>query len=167
VSTAAQPVHAAAGTFHLGGDLIINRLGYGTMQLTGPGVWGDPRPPDEAARVLRRAAELGVNFFDTADLYGPVVAEQLLKKAMSPCPDDLVIATKAGLSRQGPGKWWPIGRPEYLRQQAEMSLCSLGVERIDTRTPKRPRQPCVSTSGRLLTQRRVAASRTSGERDAT
>jgi pyridoxine 4-dehydrogenase len=130
VPTTAQPAQAA-GTFRLGGDLTINRMGYGTMQLPGPGVWGDPKDPDEAVRVLRHAVELGVNFFDTADSYGPVVAEQLLKTALHPYADDIVIATKAGLSRQGPGKWWPIGRPEYLRQQAEMSLRHLGLERID------------------------------------
>jgi aryl-alcohol dehydrogenase-like predicted oxidoreductase len=130
VPTTAQPAQAA-GTFQLGGDLTINRMGYGTMQLPGPGVWGDPKDPDQAVRVLRRAVELGVNFFDTADSYGPVVAEQLLKTALHPYADDLVIATKAGLSRQGPGKWWPIGRPEYLRQQAEMSLRNLGLDRID------------------------------------
>jgi pyridoxine 4-dehydrogenase len=130
VPTTAQPAQAA-GTFRLGGDLTINRMGYGTMQLPGPGVWGDPKDPDEAVRVLRHAVELGVNFFDTADSYGPVVAEQLLKTALHPYADDVVIATKAGLSRQGPGKWWPIGRPEYLRQQAEMSLRHLGLERID------------------------------------
>jgi pyridoxine 4-dehydrogenase len=130
VPTTAQPAQAA-GTFRLGGDLTINRMGYGTMQLPGPGVWGDPKNPDKAVRVLRHAVELGVNFFDTADSYGPVVAEQLLKTALHPYADDIVIATKAGLSRQGPGKWWPIGRPEYLRQQAEMSLRHLGLERID------------------------------------
>jgi pyridoxine 4-dehydrogenase len=122
---------AASGTFALGGDLTVNRLGYGTMQLTGPGVWGDPKDPDEAVRVLRRAVELGVNFIDTADSYGPVVAEQLIKKALHPYADDLVIATKAGLTRQGPGQWTPVGAPAYLRQQAEMSLRNLGLERID------------------------------------
>jgi pyridoxine 4-dehydrogenase len=121
----------AAGTFDLGSDLTINRLGYGTMQLTGPGVWGEPQDPAQAVRVLRRAVELGVNFFDTADSYGPAVAEPLLAKALKPYPDDLVIATKAGLTRSGPGAWRPVGRPEYLRQQAEMSLRWLGLERID------------------------------------
>jgi pyridoxine 4-dehydrogenase len=122
---------AASGTFRLGGDLEIHRLGYGTMQLTGDGVWGPPKDHGEAVRVLRRAVELGVNFFDTADSYGPAIAEPLLKEALHPYADDIVIATKAGLTRQGPGKWTPVGRPAYLRQQAEMSLRLLGVERID------------------------------------
>ncbi|GGL32977.1 aldo/keto reductase [Nocardia jinanensis] len=121
----------ASGTFRLGGDLEINRLGYGTMQLTGPGVWGEPANRDEAVRVLRRAVELGVNFFDTADSYGPAVAEPLLREALHPYSDGIVIATKAGLTRQGPDRWTPVGRPAYLRQQAEMSLRHLGVERID------------------------------------
>ncbi|MFC1419398.1 aldo/keto reductase [Streptacidiphilus cavernicola] len=121
---------ARSGTFRLGGDREVTRLGYGTMQLTGPGVWGDPRDPDEAVRVLRRAVELGVNLLDTADSYGPVVAEPLIRKALHPYADDLVIATKAGLTRSGPNDWRPVGRPEYLRQQAEMSLRHLGVERI-------------------------------------
>ncbi|MFD5625558.1 aldo/keto reductase [Streptomyces sp. NPDC127072] len=127
---AARPAEAS-GTFRLGGDLEINRLGYGTMQLTGPGVWGPPKDRDEAIRVLRRAVELGVNFFDTADSYGPDVAEPLLREALHPYGDDIVIATKAGNTRQGPGLWTPVGRPAYLRQQAEMSLRHLGVERID------------------------------------
>jgi aryl-alcohol dehydrogenase-like predicted oxidoreductase len=101
------------------------------MQLTGEGVWGDPRDPDEAVRVLRRAVELGVTFFDTADSYGPVVAEELLKEALHPYADDVVIATKAGLTRQGPGIWTPVGNPAYLRQQCELSLRRLGVETID------------------------------------
>ena len=128
--TATLPA-AASGTFSIGGDLPVHRLGYGTMQLTGPGVWGDPRDPDEAVRVLRRAVELGVTFIDTADSYGPYVAEPLIFRALAPYADDLVIATKAGFTRQGPGKWTPVGRPEYLRQQTEMSLRILGVERID------------------------------------
>jgi pyridoxine 4-dehydrogenase len=128
--TATLPA-AAAGSFAIGGDLPVRRLGYGTMQLTGPGVWGEPRDPDEAVRVLRRAVELGVNFIDTADSYGPYVAEPLLFRALAPYADDLVIATKAGFTRQGPGQWTPVGRPEYLRQQTEMSLRILGVDRID------------------------------------
>jgi pyridoxine 4-dehydrogenase len=121
----------SSGTFDIAGVLPVTRLGYGTMQLTGPGVWGDPADPDEAVRVLQRAVELGVNFIDTADSYGPVVAEQLIKKALHPYVDGLVIATKAGLSRSGPGDWRALGRPEYLRQQAEMSLRNLGLDRIE------------------------------------
>jgi pyridoxine 4-dehydrogenase len=128
---AEQSVANAAGTFDLGGDLTVNRLGYGTMQLTGDGVWGEPRDPQNAAAVLRRAVELGVNFIDTADSYGPYVAEPLIYRALAPYADDLVIATKAGFTRQGPNQWTPVGRPEYLRQQTEMSLRILGVERID------------------------------------
>lgn len=101
----------ASGTFRLGGDLEINRLGYGTMQLTGPGVWGEPKNREEAVRVLRRAVELGVNFFDTADSYGPDVAEPLLREALHPYGDDIVIATKAGLTRQGPDLWPPSAAP--------------------------------------------------------
>lgn len=109
----------------------MNRLGFGAMQLTGPGIWGPPADPDEAVRVLRRAVELGVDFIDTADSYGPVVSEQLIRKALHPYPEGMVIATKAGLTRQGPDQWLPVGRPEYLRQQCEMSLRNLGVDRID------------------------------------
>jgi pyridoxine 4-dehydrogenase len=122
---------AASGTYKLGGDLEVNRLGYGTMQLTGDGVWGEPDDHDEAVAVLRRAVELGVNFIDTADSYGPEVAERLIHEALHPYADDLVIATKAGLTRPGPGDWRPVGRPEYLRQQCELSLRRLGLETID------------------------------------
>ncbi|AWN32385.1 aldo/keto reductase [Streptomyces sp. NEAU-S7GS2] len=121
----------ASGTFALGGDLTINRLGYGAMQLTGPGTWGEPKDPAEAIRVLRRAVELGINFIDTADSYGPFVSERLIREALHPYPDDLLIATKGGLTRSGPDDWRPVGRPEYLRQQTELSLRHLGVERID------------------------------------
>jgi aryl-alcohol dehydrogenase-like predicted oxidoreductase len=124
-------IAAASGTFKLGGDLEVNRLGYGTMQLTGEGVWGEPDDRDEAIAVLRRAVEAGVNFIDTADSYGPQVAEELIREALYPYPDDLVIATKAGLTRGGPGDWQPVGRPAYLRQQCELSLRRLGLERID------------------------------------
>ncbi len=126
-----ERVATASGTFRLGGDLDVVRLGYGSMQLTGSGVWGDPEDPDEAVRVLRRAVELGVDLIDTADSYGPFVAELLIKKALHPYPDGLVIATKAGFTRAGPGDWRPLGRPEYLRQQCVLSLRHLGVERID------------------------------------
>ena len=126
-----EAVAAASGEFTIGGDLTVRRLGYGTMQLPGAGVWGESRDPDEAVRVLRRAIELGVNFIDTADAYGPFTADLLLKKALHPYADDLVIATKAGFTRQGPGVWTPVGRPEYLRQAVELSLRHLGLERID------------------------------------
>ncbi|GAA1456822.1 hypothetical protein GCM10009619_07510 [Williamsia maris] len=130
-STDANTSTDSARTFLLGGDLEINRLGFGTMQLPGEGVWGDPDDRPAALKVISRAAELGVNFFDTADSYGPDVAENLLFEALHPYADDIVIATKAGLTRQGPGEWTPVGRPAYLRQQAELSLRKLGVDRID------------------------------------
>ena len=122
---------APSGTFQLGGDLPVVRLGYGTMQLPGEGVWGPPKDHDEAIRVLRRAVEIGITFFDTADSYGPYVAEDLLREALHPYADDVVIATKAGLTRQGPGEWTPLGQPAYLRQEVELSLRRLGLERID------------------------------------
>jgi len=125
------PMVANSGTFALGADTPVNRLGFGSMQLTGDGVWGDPKDPEEAVRVLRRAVELGVTLIDTADSYGPFVAEQLIRRALHPYPEGLVIATKAGLTRSGPGVWKPVGRPEYLRQQAELSLRHLGLERIE------------------------------------
>lgn len=120
----------AAGTFSLGGDLTVNRLGYGTMQLTGEGVWGEPDDRDGAIRLIKRAAELGVNFFDSADAYGPDVTDTLLREALHPY-DDIVIATKVGQTRQGPGEWTPTGVPAYLRQQVELGLRRLAVERID------------------------------------
>lgn len=128
--TSSTAIAQQSGQFAIGGALNVNRLGFGTMQLTGPGVWGPPKDPAEAVKVLRRAVELGVNLIDTADSYGPVVAEPLIKEALYPYADDLVIATKAGLTRSGPGDWRPVGRPEYLRQQAEMSLRLLGLEQI-------------------------------------
>jgi aryl-alcohol dehydrogenase-like predicted oxidoreductase len=127
---ATQPARAA-GTFAIGGDLPVVRLGYGAMQITGPGIWGEPRDRDEALRVLRRAVELGVTLIDTADSYGPHVSEELIREALHPYPDDLVIATKAGLVRTGPGQWHSVGRPAYLRQQCELSLRRLGLETID------------------------------------
>jgi len=129
-STLERPAERS-GTFTIGGDMPVHRLGFGSMQLTGPGIWGNPKDPAEAVRVLKRAVELGVTLIDTADSYGPYVAEDLIRKALHPYPTDLVIATKAGLTRGGPGKWDPVGRPEYLRQEAEMSLRRLGVDRID------------------------------------
>jgi len=124
-------VAQASGTFSIGGDLTVNRLGFGAMRITGEGVWGPPDDHDEAIRVLRRAVELGVTLIDTADSYGPSVSEELINEALAPYPDDLVIATKAGLLRTGPGDWAPLGFPAYLRQECEMSLRRLGVERID------------------------------------
>jgi aryl-alcohol dehydrogenase-like predicted oxidoreductase len=130
-----QNLAAPSGTFQLGGDLPVVRLGYGTMQLPGEGVWGPPKDHAEAVKVLRRAVEIGITFFDTADSYGPYVAEDLLREALNPTGhsygDDVVIATKAGLTRQGPGVWTPLGQPAYLRQQVELSLRRLGLERID------------------------------------
>jgi len=150
MSKPARPAEAS-GTFELGGDLKVNRLGYGAMQLTGPGVWGEPKDPAEAVRVLQRAVELGVNFIDTADAYGPFVSEQLIKKALHPYPKGLVIATKAGLTRQGPNIWTPVGRAEYLRQQVELSLRHLGVERIDLLQLHRidPKVPLAESLGAL------------------
>jgi pyridoxine 4-dehydrogenase len=122
---------APSGTFSIGGDLPVHRLGYGAMQLPGPGVWGPPRDHDEALSVLRRAVELGVDLIDTADSYGPFVADDLIREALHPYPEGLVIATKVGLTRQGPSGWTPVGRPAYLRQQVELNLRNLGLERID------------------------------------
>ena len=121
----------ASGTFSIGGDLTVNRLGFGAMRITGEGIWGEPRNPEEARRVLRRVIDLGVNFIDTADSYGPEVSERILGETLYPYPKDVVIATKGGLTRQGPNQWAPVGRPEYLRQQVEMSLRRLKLDRID------------------------------------
>jgi pyridoxine 4-dehydrogenase len=121
----------ASGTFVIGGDLTVNRLGYGAMRITGDGIWGEPKDTEVAKKVLRRAVELGVSFIDTADSYGPDVSEQLIGEALSPYAKGVVIATKAGLTRQGPSEWLPVGRPEYLQQQVEMSLRRLKLERID------------------------------------
>ncbi|HEU0191661.1 MAG TPA: aldo/keto reductase [Mycobacterium sp.] len=121
---------AAAGTLTIGGDLTVNRLGFGAMRLTGPGIWGPPADRVGAVRLLQRAVELGVNFIDTADSYGPYVSEEIIREALHPYPD-LVIATKAGLLRTGPDRWVPLANPDYLRQEVEMSLRRLGVERID------------------------------------
>jgi aryl-alcohol dehydrogenase-like predicted oxidoreductase len=120
----------SSGEFAIGGDLPVVRLGYGAMQITGQGVWGPPRDHDEVIRVLRRAVELGVTLIDTADSYGPEVSERLIREALHPYPDDLVIATKAGFMRPGPGRWERNGKPEYLKAQAEKSLRLLGLERI-------------------------------------
>jgi pyridoxine 4-dehydrogenase len=126
-----QSVAQESGTFTIGGDLTVNRLGFGAMRLTGQGVWGPPADRDECLRVLRRAVELGVNFIDTANSYGPYISEELIREALHPYPDDLVIATKAGLVRTGPDEWPVLGFPPYLRQECEMSLRRLGVDTID------------------------------------
>ena len=118
-------------TFSIGGDLSVNRLGYGAMRLTGEGIWGWPADRENARKVLRRAVELGVNFIDTADAYGPEVNELLIAEALHPYPKDLVIATKGGNTRPGPNQWVPDGRPEYLTQCVEKSLKRLKLERID------------------------------------
>jgi pyridoxine 4-dehydrogenase len=123
-------VAQASGTFSIGGDLTVNRLGFGAMRLTGQGVWGPPDDRDECIRVLRRAVELGVNFIDTANSYGPYVSEELIREALHPY-DGVVIATKAGLLRTGPDVWPVLGYPAYLRQECEMSLRRLGVDAID------------------------------------
>src|ERR1700741_5239372 len=112
----------AAGTIDIGGDLTVNRMGFGAMRVTGSGIWGPPRDHDESIRVLRRALELGVNFIDTADSYGPKVSEELIAEALHPYPDGLVIATKAGLVRPGPNRWIPSGRPDRLKRCCEDSL---------------------------------------------
>jgi pyridoxine 4-dehydrogenase len=139
-ATGSRPA-SASGTVEVG-DITVNRLGYGSMQLTGPGIWGDPADKQQAIRVLRRAVELGVDFVDTADSYGPHSAEELIREALHPY-DGVLVATKGGLVRTGPGEWKPLGRPEYLRQEVEMSLRRLGLEciglyqlhRIDPQVP--------------------------------
>jgi pyridoxine 4-dehydrogenase len=147
-------------TWKIGGDLEVNRLGFGAMRLTGTGIWGEPKDVDEAKRVLKRAVELGVNFIDTADSYGPAVSERLIGEALSPFPKGLVVATKGGLTRQGPDQWLPVGRPEYLAQQVEMSLRFLKTDiielwqlhRID---PKVPLEESLGVIAKLLQQGKI------------
>jgi pyridoxine 4-dehydrogenase len=143
-------------TFTIGGDLAVNRLGFGAMRLTGRGIWGKPENPAEAQRVLRRALELGVNFIDTADSYGPEVSEQLIGDTLSPYPTGLVIATKGGLTRGGPGQWSPDGRPEHLRRAIEGSLRRLRLERIDLYQLHRidPKVPMEESLGALIALQR-------------
>jgi pyridoxine 4-dehydrogenase len=130
-----DPSAAASGSFTLGEDLTVTRLGYGAMRITGEGIWGDPPDRDAAKALLRRVVELGVDLIDTADSYGPFVSEDLIREALHTGGDDpydgVVVATKGGLTRTGPGEWHQVGRPAYLRQCVEMSLRRLGVERID------------------------------------
>ena len=122
---------AASGTFKIGGDLEVTRLGFGAMRIVGEGVWGEPRDRDEVLRVLRRLPELGVDLVDTADSYGPFISEDLIAEALAPYDAGTIVATKGGFTRQGPGVWTAVGRPAYLRQCVLMSLRRLGVERID------------------------------------
>jgi pyridoxine 4-dehydrogenase len=142
---------AAAGTFDLGDDLTVNRLGFGAMRITGEGIWGEPEDSEEARRVLKRAVELDINFIDTADSYGPEVSERLIGETLYPYPDGLVIATKAGLLRDGPGQWRPDGRPEHLREACEGSLRRLKLDRIDLYQLHRidPRVPAAESLGTL------------------
>ena len=134
----AQPTAAAAGTIDVGGDLTVNRLGFGAMRITGRGIWGEPASREQAIATLRRVVELGVNFIDTADAYGPSVSEELIAEALHPYPDDLVIATKGGLVRPGPNRWNADGRPEHLRQACEGSLRRLRLEQIPLYQLHRP-----------------------------
>jgi len=133
-----KPNAAEAGTIDVGGDLTVNRLGFGAMRITGDGIWGEPADAERAKNALRRAVELGVNFIDTADSYGPDVSERLIAETLHPYPDDLVIATKGGLVRPGPGRWDADGRPEHLREALEGSLRRLQVDMIDLYQLHRP-----------------------------
>ena len=146
-----QPTAAAAGTIDVGGDLTVNRLGSGAMRITGRGIWGDPPSRDQAILTLRRVIELGVNFIDTADSYGPSVSEELIASALYPYPDDLVIATKGGLVRPGPNRWEPDGRPSHLREACEGSLRRLRLEQIPLYQFHRPdpRVPLAESLGEI------------------
>src|SRR4029450_9661295 len=146
------PTAAAAGTITIGGDLTVNRLGLGAMRITGRGIWGEPPDVDEAKVVLRRAIELDVNFIDTADSYGPEVSENLIAEALYPYPDDLVIATKGGLERPGPGRWPANGRPDHLKEACDGSLRRLRLEQIPVSHFHRPapRVPFGESIGALI-----------------
>jgi len=143
---------AAAGTIEIGGDLVVRRMGFGAMRITGSGVWGDPPDVDRAKATLRRVVELGVTFIDTADSYGPEVSERLIAETLHPYPDDLVIATKGGLVRPGPGRWEADGRPEHLREACEGSLRRLRLEQIPLYQLHRPdrRVPLADSLGTLV-----------------
>jgi pyridoxine 4-dehydrogenase len=147
----ARPNAAAAGTFDIGGDLRVNRLGFGAMRITGKGIWGEPENPEEARAVLKRAVELGINLIDTADSYGPHVSERLIGETLHPYPEDLVIATKGGLLRDGPGQWRRDARPEHLREACEGSLKRLKLDCIDLYQLHRidPRVPAEEPLGAL------------------
>jgi len=143
---------AAAGTSEIGGDMVVHRMGFGAMRITGPGIWGEPPDLDQARATLRRVVELGVNFIDTANSYGPEVSERLIGETLYPYPDDLVIATKGGLRRPGPGRWDADGRPEYLREACEDSLRRLRLDRIPLYQLHRPdpRVPLAESLGALV-----------------
>jgi len=143
---------AAAGTIEIGGDMVVRRLGFGAMRITGHGIWGEPPDEGQARATLRRVVELGVNFIDTADSYGPEVSERLIAEALYPYPEDLVIATKGGLVRPGPGRWDPDGRPEHLRAACEGSLRRLRLDQIPLYQFHRPdrRVPLADSIGALV-----------------
>jgi pyridoxine 4-dehydrogenase len=147
-----KPSAAAAGTISIGGDLTVNRMGYGAMRITGKGVWGQPPDRDQAKAALREAVELGVNFIDTADAYGPDVSEELIADTLHPYADDLVIATKGGLIRPGPGRWEPDGRPAHLREACEGSLRRLKLDQIPLYQFHRPdpKVPITESIGALV-----------------
>ena len=152
---------SAAGTVQLGGDLEVRRLGFGAMRITGEGIWGPPADPEGAKKVLRRAVDLGVNFIDTAEAYGPEVSENLIAEALHPYPGGLVIATKGGLTRSGPGRWERDCRPERLREACEGSLRRLRLERIDvyqlhTVDPKVPIEESVGALADLHDEGKIA-----------
>ena len=163
-----EPMHAeTAGTIEVGGDLTVNRLGFGAMRVTGEGIWGQPADPGEAKAVLRRAVELGVNFIDTADAYGPDVSEELIREALYPYPDDLVIATKGGLERTGPGKWLENGRPEHLMRGLRgkpAATATSNRSRSTSSTGPTPRCRWRTRSARSSPSRSRARSGTSGSR---
>jgi len=151
---------AAAGTFTIGGDLTVNRMGYGAMRITGSGIWGEPADREQAQAALRRALELDVNFIDTADSYGPEVSETLIAETLYPYPDGLVIATKGGFLRPGPGRWEPDGRPEHLREACEGSLRRLRLEQIDlyqfhTLDPKVPLADSIGALAELKAEGKI------------
>lgn len=148
---AGNTVASASGIFKLGGDRPVHRLGFGAMRITGPGIWGEPKDPASARRLLRKAVVLGVNLIDTADSYGPEISERLIAEALHPYPPGLVIATKGGLTRTGPNLWHPVGRPEYLRQCVELSLRRLKLDCIDLYQLHRidPKVPLAETLGAL------------------
>jgi pyridoxine 4-dehydrogenase len=147
-----RPTAAAAGTISIGGDLMVNRMGFGAMRITGQGIWGPPADLDRAMAALRQVVDLGVNFIDTADAYGPDVSEELIAEALHPYPDDLVIATKGGLVRPGPGRWDADGRPEHLREACEGSLRRLKLDQIPLYQFHRPdpKVPIAESIGALV-----------------